>query len=203
MKDFYINSGSPDSFLNALFVDLLLLILFGLQHTLMARTGFKRWFASVFPKKIFNRSAEGPDKVLFIGSSSFRFWKTMEKDWLDGWDYAMIHSNSGLAELNCVFSTPMHGDKDTYWIVSRYEPDDHRIEFVRFTYPEVIVKIAIEVLEEKNALTPVNISYTYTGLNAKQTDYIQNELEGDFERSMQWWEKSMNHNLHTGKLLRH
>jgi len=47
-----INSGSPDSFLNALFVDLLLLILFGLQHTLMARTGFKRWFASVFPKSL-------------------------------------------------------------------------------------------------------------------------------------------------------
>lgn len=39
-----INSGNPESILNALVIDAMLIIIFGLQHTTMARTGFKKWF---------------------------------------------------------------------------------------------------------------------------------------------------------------
>ncbi|MGD8426950.1 MAG: NnrU family protein [Balneolaceae bacterium] len=47
-----INSGNPQSFLNAVFIDLGLLMLFGLQHSLMARTGFKEWSEKKLPSSL-------------------------------------------------------------------------------------------------------------------------------------------------------
>ncbi|MGD8426949.1 MAG: hypothetical protein PVH63_04915 [Balneolaceae bacterium] len=125
-----------------------------------------------------------------------------ECDWLDGWDYEMIHSQSGFAEGNCVFKTPMHGKNDTYWVVSRYDPENFIIEFVRFTLPEVIVQIAIQVLGSASDFTDVRVSYTYTALSRAQLEYLKNQLEDDFEDSMSWWEKSMNYYLEMGEMLK-
>lgn len=124
-----------------------------------------------------------------------------EKDWLDGWDYEIIFSESGLAEPNCVFQTPMHGEKATYWMVSRYEAP-RLIEFVRFTPDEVVVKISIHLKQEKNGITPVEIAYIYTAITEKQEKYIQEQLPDDFRRSMEWWEKAMNYYLEKGEMLK-
>lgn len=47
-----INSGNPSSFMQAVLVDIGLIILFALQHTIMARTGFKDWFESKLPASL-------------------------------------------------------------------------------------------------------------------------------------------------------
>lgn len=47
-----INSGSQTSLGRALLVDLLLLSLFAVQHSGMARQGFKRWWTKIVPKPI-------------------------------------------------------------------------------------------------------------------------------------------------------
>jgi protein-S-isoprenylcysteine O-methyltransferase Ste14 len=44
-----IDSGEPGSVVSALLVDLGLLLLFGLQHSLMARARFKRWLVRFVP----------------------------------------------------------------------------------------------------------------------------------------------------------
>ena len=40
-----------------------------------------------------------------------------ERDWLDGWTYDMIHSNSGLVEMDYVFATPGNEIGRTIWQV--------------------------------------------------------------------------------------
>ncbi len=54
-----------------------------------------------------------------------------EYEWIDNWQCEVVYSDSGFAELDCVFKTRFPGDgpEDT-WAVSRYEPP-LLIEFVR------------------------------------------------------------------------
>lgn len=47
-----VNAGGEVNGLFALAVDLTLIALFGLQHSLMARSGFKRWLAEFLPRSV-------------------------------------------------------------------------------------------------------------------------------------------------------
>ena len=125
-----------------------------------------------------------------------------EADWLDGWTYKMIHSKSGLIEQDCVFTTPHHGQQETIWQVTQYDAENYKIEFLRVTPGENIVKINIGLEEVDNEQTTVFIDYQFTALSEKQNNFIENKLETEFNASMQWWEKAINHYLETGQMLK-
>lgn len=126
-----------------------------------------------------------------------------EKDWLDGWEYEMIFSKSGLIEQDCVFITPHHGAMKTTWFVSHYDPERLTIEFIRTTPLESVVKIIIQLHPVSNDKTKTEITYQYLGLSEQQNEHIVTTLETEFNNSMAWWERAINHYLKTGqKLLR-
>ena len=50
-----------------------------------------------------------------------------EKEWLEGWDCTLVHSQSGLIEKNCVFTTSHHGGSETVWLVTQYDADTYTI----------------------------------------------------------------------------
>ncbi len=124
-----------------------------------------------------------------------------EKDWLDGWNYKMIYSKSGMAEDGCVFTTPHHGDKETIWTVTKYKPDDFEITFVRVTPGDSVVRISINLERFDVVSTHAFIKYEYTSLSAEQTEYLENDLEKDFQSSMLWWEKAINYYLENSEML--
>ncbi len=47
-----IDDGAPTAMTGAVLVNLGLVALFGIQHSVMARSGFKRWLASVLPQSV-------------------------------------------------------------------------------------------------------------------------------------------------------
>ncbi len=125
-----------------------------------------------------------------------------EKDWIDGWDYRMIHSKSGLIEKDCVFTTPHHGDQDTVWQVTQYDPKKCRLEFVRVTPSENIVRINIHLESIDPEKTRAFICYKYTALNEEQNMVLVNQMGKSFNQSMNIWESSINHYLkHREKLI--
>jgi hypothetical protein len=144
--------------------------------------------------KQFNNAT--PDKVFPL------LCPVREKDWLDGWDYKMIYSKTGLIEKNCLFSTSYPDEMDTIWHVTQHNPEKFELEFLRVTPKENVVRINIKLTPVENDKTESEIVYQYTGLSEKQNEYINSELELRFEESMKWWEKSINHYLETGKLLK-
>ena len=125
-----------------------------------------------------------------------------EKDWLEGWNYKMIRSDSGLIEKNCVFTTPNENGTDTVWHVTQYNANNYKIEFVRVTPQENVVRINIDLESRDERTTLTHMRYQYTALNEEQNQFILNELESSFNASMTWWEKAINYYLETGKMLK-
>ena len=126
-----------------------------------------------------------------------------EKDWIDGWDYKMIFSKSGLIEKGCIFSTPHHGSAETIWYVNEHDPISHTIEFLRVTPGEEVVKINIALSDNGDGTSTSQISYQYTGLNESKNEWIKHKLDSEFEKSMLYWENAINNYLQTGiKLLK-
>ena len=124
-----------------------------------------------------------------------------EAEWLDGWQYAMIYSESGLIEEGAVFSTPHEGEVDTVWIVTKHDPGKREIEFARFTHESrtCVLKIAVRAKAEHGSF--VDISYTYTATTPAGNDFIDSLTEEAFVEAVVFWEKSMNYFLETGKKL--
>ena len=52
-----------------------------------------------------------------------------EADWVPGWQYRLIYSESGVAEDGCVFSTPNDSGTETVWMVTHYDPAAFTIAF--------------------------------------------------------------------------
>jgi len=124
-----------------------------------------------------------------------------EKDWIDGWDYKMIFSKSGLIEKGCVFSTPHHGNEETIWYVTEHDTVNYKLEFVRVTPNEETVKINIHLEDNGNGTTSSNITYQYTALNESKNSWIKEKLDSEFKENMIWWEKAINYYIIKGEKL--
>lgn len=125
-----------------------------------------------------------------------------EKDWLNDWDYRMIHSLSGLNENDCIFTTQDPGEAETLWYTTKYDPETYEVEFIRFTPGDTAVRIQINLADGLNGDTDVHISYSYTALSREAVEFLNNKGNERFLHSMHIWEKSMNHYLSTGECLR-
>ena len=89
-----------------------------------------------------------------------------EYDWIQPWQCEMVYTDSGRAELDCVFKTnfPDDGPEDT-WVVSRYEPPKH-IEFVRIN-PIRSIRYSIDVIQQDDGSAQAIWKQVITGLNSE------------------------------------
>jgi len=125
-----------------------------------------------------------------------------EAEWLDGWDYTLLHSESGLAEEGCVFLSRQEGEKDTIWMITKRDVQNREIEFVRATPESRIARLTIAVDEKEAQVSKVQITYVITALCEEGNIFLEAFTEENFEAAMKFWEKSMNYYLETGKRLR-
>jgi hypothetical protein len=130
-----------------------------------------------------------------------------EGDWAPGWQYRLVYSDSGLAELGCVFTTPnppaaaLHGQaaSETTWIVTEYDPSTFRIAFVWINPGQIITEIGIQLTPAGHEATRTHIRYRYTGLSPEGNRELAACDQKWFEAKMQDWETAISHYLRTGK----
>jgi hypothetical protein len=122
-----------------------------------------------------------------------------EADWVPGWEYRLIYSESGLAEAGCVFVTPNQDGSETTWMVTEYDSAKSRIAFVWILPGLVAAQIAIWLKEDSVGTTTAHIGYTYTGLSAEGNREVERYDQEWFRHKMQSWEAAINHYLKTGK----
>ena len=124
-----------------------------------------------------------------------------EAEWLDGWKYKMMYSESGRIEDGAVFSTPGDGEEDTVWFVTKHDKTLHQVEFARFTPNSRICFLRIAVHAKDGNSSYVDIAYTYTGITPAGNRFLDRLTEEAFHQGVTFWEASMNHFLKTGRRL--
>src|SRR5579859_4463399 len=129
-----------------------------------------------------------------------------EADWLPGWEYRLVHSNSGVAELGCVFTTPNRpaaepGSQpaETTWIVTEYDPAGLRIAYVWIVPGRIITELRIQLATGEGEETRTRIRYRYTGLSPEGNRELEGYDREWFEAKMRNWETCINHYLRTGQ----
>ncbi|NOX33202.1 MAG: hypothetical protein GXP56_05620 [Deltaproteobacteria bacterium] len=125
-----------------------------------------------------------------------------EAEWLEGWKYNLIYSETGFAEEGCVFSTAYKGEENTIWIITKHDKDNHIVEFARFTPNSRTCVLTISVKSKGNNTSNVYITYNYTSISDEGNQFIDDFTETEFLDAVKFWEKSMNCFLEKGEKLK-
>jgi len=144
-----------------------------------------------------------PDKVFPL------LCPVRETDWIPAWRYNLIYSDSGVAELGCIFTTPnmpvpgaqSQAPSETTWMTIDYDPAAFRIAYIWITPGRVATELRIQLTPLPAGKTQTYIRFRYTGLSPEGNREVEGFDRVWFESKMQGWEKSINHYLRTGKLI--
>ena len=125
-----------------------------------------------------------------------------EAEWLPGWKYRLIYSESGLAEDGCVFSTPNDVGPETVWMVTHYDPAAFKVAYAWVRPGMIATQLRISLSPAPNGKTSTHIHYLYTALSpAGNTEIDRNFTPEWFRSKMQSWETAINHFLRHGTLV--
>jgi hypothetical protein len=126
---------------------------------------------------------------------------TREYDWIESWQCEMIYSDSGFAELGCIFKTSFAADgpEDT-WVVSRHE-EPVLIEFVRVN-PLRVIRYTITLSRAGNGGTEAEWAQVITGIGEEGRQFVRGLEDEGFSARMAMVEKMLEHYLMTGAMLR-
>jgi hypothetical protein len=124
-----------------------------------------------------------------------------EYEWIEPWQCELIHSDTGVAELDCVFKTNFadDGPEDT-WVVSRYEPP-LLIEFVRINALRSL-RYSLSLARNDDGTTKLAWTQIFTGLSPEGDDFIKGLSDSAYRQRMATRERQINHFLATGKMLK-
>jgi hypothetical protein len=136
-----------------------------------------------------------PDKVFPL------LCPVREADWLPGWKYTLIYSDSGVAEAGCLFSTPNDAGPETIWMTTHYNPAAFTIAYAWVQPGMIATQLRISLSPAPGGKTRAHIRYVYTGLSAAGNAMLERYTPEWFLSKMRRWEKAINHYLQTGELL--
>jgi hypothetical protein len=121
-----------------------------------------------------------------------------EMEWVNNWNPRLVISASGLIEPHCVFVMPDEPN-DSIWVVTQWNPDSFFVEFIKVTPEFTVGKINIQLRPGGNEQTRADITYCFTALSAKGSEFVNQFTESYYEAFMKEWESEMNHFLQTGQ----
>ena len=124
-----------------------------------------------------------------------------EADWVPGWKYRMVYSESGVTEDGCVFTTPNDRGSETVWIVTHYDPAHFNISYAWIVPGMIATQIRIALSSTGDGKTAARIHYAYTGLSAAGNAILESYTNEWFREKMKGWEKAINQYLAKGKLM--
>ncbi len=124
-----------------------------------------------------------------------------EADWVPGWTYRLIYSESGVAEDGCVFVTPGDSGSEILWMVTHYDPAAFTIAYAWVEPGMIAAQLRISLAPAPGGKTAARIRYLYTGLSPAGNAVLERYTPEWFRSKMESWQRAINHYLSTGQLL--
>ena len=113
-----------------------------------------------------------------------------EKNWVPGWSYENVMGTTELSE-DYVFLTTSHdhGHRDAIWLVKRYDPDAHMVEFYRVEPGDKVGVVKVTCSETGTDRTEVEVSYKYVALSESGEAFISQFTQSDYDEFIGEWEE--------------
>lgn len=119
-----------------------------------------------------------------------------ECEWVEGWAPELVASRSGIAERDCVFTTPAN-PADAIWYITRHEPERLLVEMLKITPGVTACRIEIQLLPEDTHCL-ADVTYTHTSLGPEGDAFVAGFTEAAYRDFMQRWEGALNRFLASG-----
>lgn len=122
-----------------------------------------------------------------------------ESEWIEGWDPTSVISFSGVAEPDCVFTTPS-GPNNAIWYITRHEPHNGFVEMLKISPMITACRLTIQ-LHPTATGCDATITYSHTSLGPEGDAFVTSFTEDYYCQFMKDWESRMNHFLVHGNSL--
>lgn len=116
-----------------------------------------------------------------------------EAEWIQGWDPILVVSESGVAELDCVFTTTAEPN-DSIWYITRHEPSAGFVEMLKITPSVTACRLTIQVSRAECG-SEAMVTYSHTSLGPEGDKFIAAFTEAYYTKFMQDWEARVNYFL--------
>lgn len=112
-----------------------------------------------------------------------------ERCWVPGWDYENVMGTTELSE-DYVFLTKTHdhGTTDAIWIVKRYDPERHFVQFYKIEPEEKIGIVTVKCTQLEAVRTKVQVTYEYIALSAAGEKFVTEFNEGVYAEFIGEWQ---------------
>jgi hypothetical protein len=122
-----------------------------------------------------------------------------EADWIEGWNPPWVVSSSGVAEVDCVFTTTAE-PIDAIWYITRHEPGAGFLEMLKITPNVTACRLTIQ-LRAAGEGCEADVGYSHTSLGPQGDAFVASFTEEFYGQFMKDWESRLNHYLLHGKAL--
>jgi hypothetical protein len=112
-----------------------------------------------------------------------------EKHWVPDWDYENVMGTTELSE-DYVFLTRSHdhAGADAVWVVKKYDPGAHVVEFYRIEPEEKVGLVRVKCAVVGDRQTSVEVTYRYTALSASGESFIASFDESAYKEFIDEWQ---------------
>jgi hypothetical protein len=112
-----------------------------------------------------------------------------EKDWVPGWEYENVMGTTELSE-DYVFLTKTHdhGTANAIWIVKKYDPKSHFVQFYKIEPEDKIGVVTVKCTELEAERTQVEVTYKYTALSATGEMFVSEFSESVYDVFIREWQ---------------
>src|SRR5690242_17749198 len=118
-----------------------------------------------------------------------------EKKWSRGWDPRVIATTDSLQDSVFTYS---HDGLTATWILTEYDPIEHRVTYAVFVPENRTMTIRI-VCAPEGSRTRATVSYTFTALSKQGASDLSQFEQQDFALRILHWQHAIDHYLETGQ----